>query len=159
LDIKNSAETKLFRHYFSPQKQSIKNQSMKNTTKIFVLLLLTVIASSCFKKIKEDLGTPTGVTLLGIVTVEALKNKNGFTLVLNKSDIKPGKTYDLKSSTGVFTFLNDGTYYVPNTGTLEITKFTDNKIVEGKFNFEGAAVGSVSKRMTATGTFSVSIIL
>jgi hypothetical protein len=149
---------------------------MKNTTKILVLFLLTVVASSCLKKIKEDLtpsgtasivvngttvdlGTPTAVTLFGIVTVEALKNKNGFTLVLNKSDIKAGKTYDLKSSTGIFTFLNDGTYYVPSTGTLEITKFTDNKIVEGVFNFEGAAAGSVSKRMSATGTFSVSIIL
>ncbi len=140
---------------------------------MFVLALTT---SSCLKKIKEDLtpsgtasiiangttvdlGTPTGVTLLGIVTVEALKDKNGFTLVLNKADIKAGKIYDLKSSTGVFTFLSEGTYYVPNTGSLEITKFTDNKIVEGKFNFEGNAVGSVSKRMTATGTFSVNIIL
>lgn len=149
---------------------------MKNTSKILVLFLLAIVASSCLKKIKEDLtpsgtasivangttvdlGTPTAVTLLGIVTVEALKDKNGFTLVLNKADIKAGKTYDLKSSTGVFTFLSEGSYYVPNTGQLEITKFTDNKIVEGKFNFEGNAVGSVSKRMTATGTFSVNIIL
>lgn len=149
---------------------------MKSTTKILILLLVTVVASSCLKKIKEDLtpsgsasitangttvdlGTPKAVTVLGVVTVEALKDKNGFTLLLNKSEIKTGKTYDLKSSTGVFTFLNDGTYYVPNTGLLEITKFTDNKIVEGKFNFEGAAVGSVSKRMTATGVFSVNIIL
>ncbi|WP_435355842.1 hypothetical protein [Emticicia sp. SJ17W-69] len=149
---------------------------MKNTTKVLILLLVSVLATSCLKKIKEDLtpagsasitangttvtlGTPTAVTVLGVVTVEALKDKNGFTLILNKSDIKVGKTYDLKGSTGFFTFLNDGTYYVPNTGLLEITKFTDNKIVEGKFNFEGAAVGSVSRRMTATGTFSVSIIL
>ncbi|WP_394994211.1 hypothetical protein [Emticicia sp.] len=148
---------------------------MKTTSKILILFLLSLIATSCFKKLKEDLtpdgtasivangtivdlGKPTAVTLLGVVTVEALKNKSGFTLLLNKTDIKAGKTYDLKSSTGVFTFLNEGTYYVPNTGSLEITKFTDNKIVEGKFNFEGAAVGSISKRMTATGTFTVNII-
>ena len=148
---------------------------MKSISKILILFLLSLIATSCFKKLKEDLtpagtasivangtivdlGKPTAVTLLGVVTVEALKNKSGFTLLLNKTDIKAGKTYDLKSSTGVFTFLNEGTYYVPNTGSLEITKFTDNKIVEGKFNFEGAAVGSISKRMTATGTFTVNII-
>ena len=148
---------------------------MKTTSKILILFLLSLIATSCFKKLKEDLtpdgtasivangtivdlGKPTAVTLLGVVTVEALKNKSGFTLLLNKTDIKAGKTYDLKSSIGVFTFLNEGTYYVPNTGSLEITKFTDNKIVEGKFNFEGAAVGSISKRMTATGTFTVNII-
>lgn len=149
---------------------------MKNTSKILVLFLVTFIASSCFKKLKEDLlpsgtatliangtnvslGTPTAVTLLGVVTIEANKDKSGYTILLNKSDIKEGKTYDLKSSTGVFTFQHDGTFYSPSTGTLEITKFTDNKIVEGKFNFEGNAVGSTSKKMTASGTFSVNIIL
>lgn len=149
---------------------------MKNTTKILVLFLVTFIASSCFKKIKEDLipsgsatliangtnvslGTPTAVTLLGVVTIEANKDKSGYTILLNKSDIKEGKTYDLKSSTGVFTYQHDGTFYSPSTGTLEITKFTDNKIVEGKFSFDGNAVGSTSKKMTASGTFSVSIIL
>ena len=149
---------------------------MKSTKKILVLFLLTFVASSCFKKLKEsvmpsgsasivangtsvDLGKPTAVTLLGVVTVEALKDKNGFTLLLNKSDIKAGKTYDLKTSTGVFSFLYDGAYYSPSTGTLEITKFTDNKIVEGKFNFDGSVVGVSSKKMTASGTFSVNIIL
>ncbi len=148
---------------------------MKNTTKI-LLLFLAVSFSSCLKKITENitpagtasitasgttinLGTPTAVTLLGVVTVEALKDKNGFTLLLNKTDIKTGKTYDLKSSAGVFSFIYEGTYYSPSTGLLEITKFTDNKIVEGKFNFEGSAVGSVTKRITASGTFSVNIIL
>ena len=149
---------------------------MKSTKKILVLFLLTFVASSCFKKLKEsvmpsgsasivangtsvDLGKPTAVTLLGVVTVEALKDKNGFTLLLNKSDIKAGKTYDLKTSTGVFSFLYEGAYYSPSTGTLEITKFTDNKIVEGKFNFDGSVVGVSSKKMTASGTFSVNIIL
>lgn len=149
---------------------------MKNTTKILVLFLVALVMSSCFKKLKDDLtpsgsatliangtnvslGTPTAVTLLGVVTIEANKDKSGYTILLNKSDIKVGKTYDLKSSTGVFTFLHDGTYYSPSTGTLEITKFTDNKIVEGKFSFEGNAVGSTSKKMTASGTFSVNIIL
>lgn len=149
---------------------------MKNTAKILVLFLVALVMSSCFKKLKDDLtpsgsatliangtnvslGTPTAVTLLGVVTIEANKDKSGYTILLNKSDIKAGKTYDLKSSTGVFTFLHDGTYYSPSTGTLEITKFTDNKIVEGKFSFEGNAVGSTSKKMTASGTFSVNIIL
>ena len=149
---------------------------MKSTKKILVLFLLTFVASSCFKKLKEsvmpsgsasivangtsvDLGKPTAVTLLGVVTVEALKDKNGFTLLLNKPDIKAGKTYDLKTSTGVFSFLYEGAYYSPSTGTLEITKFTDNKIVEGKFNFDGSVVGVSSKKMTASGTFSVNIIL
>ena len=148
---------------------------MKNTTKI-LLLFLAISCSSCIKKITENitpagtasitasgttinLGTPTAVTLLGVVTVEALKDKNGFTLLLNKADIKTGKTYDLKSSAGTFSFIYEGTYYSPSTGLLEITKFTDNKIVEGKFNFEGSAVGSVTKRITASGTFSVNIIL
>ena len=149
---------------------------MNSTTKILVLFLLTFVASSCFKKLKEsvmpsgsasiiangtrvDLGKPTAVTLLGIVTVEALKDKSGFTLLLNKSDIKAGKTYDLKTSTGVFSFLYDGAYYSPSIGTLEITNFTDNKIVEGKFNFDGSVVGVSSKKMTASGIFSVNIIL
>ncbi len=149
---------------------------MKKTSKVLILFMISLVATSCLKKITENivpsgtasiisngttfnLGTPTAVTVLGVVTVEALKDKSGFTLLLNKSDISTGKTYDLKSSTGVFTFLSEGTYYVPNTGSLEITKFTDNKIVEGKFNFEGSAVGSVSKRMTASGIFSVNIIL
>lgn len=149
---------------------------MKNTPQILVLLILILSVSSCFKKLKEDLtpsgsatliangtnvslGIPTAVTLLGVVTIEANKDKSGYTILLNKSDIKEGKTYDLKSSTGVFTFQHDGTFYSPSTGTLEITKFTDNKIVEGKFSFEGNAVGSTSKKMTANGTFSVNIIL
>lgn len=149
---------------------------MKNTTKILVLFLVALVMSSCFKKLKDDLtpsgsatliangtnislGTPTAVTLLGVVTIEANKDKSGYTILLNKSDIKEGKIYDLKSSTGVFTFLHDGTYYSPSTGTLEITKFTDNKIVEGKFSFEGNAVGSTNKKMTASGTFSINIIL
>lgn len=127
-----------------------------------VLFLVALMLSSCFKKLKEDLlpsgsatliangtnvslGTPTAVTLLGVVTIEANKDKSGYTILLNKSDIKEGKTYDLKSSTGVFTFLHDGTYYSPNSGTLEITKFTDNKIVEGKFSFDENTVGSTSK--------------
>lgn len=149
---------------------------MKNASKILVLFVLTLFVSSCFKKLKEDLtpsgsatliangtnvnlGTPTAVTLLGVVTIEANKDKSGYTILLNKADIKAGKTYDLKSSTGVFTFQHDGTFYSPSTGTLEITKFTDNKIVEGKFSFDGNAVGSTSKKMTASGTFSVNIIL
>jgi hypothetical protein len=149
---------------------------MKNTPQILVLLILILSVSSCFKKLKEDLtpsgsatliangtnvslGIPTAVTLLGVVTIEANKDKSGYTILLNKSDIKEGKTYDLKSSTGVFTFQHDGTFYSPSTGTLEITKFTDNKVVEGKFSFEGNAVGSTSKKMNANGTFSVNIIL
>ncbi len=149
---------------------------MKNTPKILVLFLVALVMSSCFKKLKDDLtpsgsatliangtnvslGIPTAVTLLGVVTIEANKDKSGYTILLNKSDIKEGKTYDLKSSTGVFTFQHDGTFYSPSTGTLEITKFTDNKVVEGKFSFEGNAVGSTSKKMTANGTFSVNIIL
>jgi hypothetical protein len=149
---------------------------MKSISKVFILCLFTIIASSCVKKIIDDilpsgsasivangntinLGKPTAVTLLGVVTIEAMKDKNGFTLLLNKSDIKTGKTYDLKSSTGVFTFLYDGAYYSPSTGTLEITKFTDNKIVEGKFSFDGSVVGISNKKMTATGTFSIDIVL
>ncbi len=148
---------------------------MKNTTKTLLLFLFAVSFSSCIKKIAEsitpagsasitasgttvNLGTPTAVTLLGVVTVEALKDKNGFTLLLNKTDIKTGKTYDLKGSAGTFSFIYEGTYYSPSTGLLEITKFTDNKIVEGKFNFEGSAVGSITKRITASGAFSVNII-
>ncbi len=105
---------------------------MKSTPKILVLFLVALVMSSCFKKLKDDLtpsgsatliangtnvslGTPTAVTLLGVVTIEANKDKSGYTILLNKSDIKAGKTYDLKSSTGVFTFLHDGTYYSPST--------------------------------------------
>lgn len=151
---------------------------MKNTSKILLLVFISFVASSCFKKLKEkitptpsgtasivangktiDLGKPTAVTLLGVVTVEAIKDKNGFTLLLNKSDIKAGKTYNLKSSTGVFSFLYEGAYYSPKTGTLEITNFTDNKIVEGKFSFDGSVVGVSNKTITASGTFSVDIIL
>lgn len=149
---------------------------MKNTPKILVLFLVALVMSSCFKKLKDDLtpsgsatliangtnvslGIPTAITLLGVVTIEANKDKSGYTILLNKSDIKEGKTYDLKSSTGVFTFQHDGTFYSPSTGTLKITKFTDNKVVEGKFSFEGNAVGITSKKMTANGTFSVNIIL
>ncbi len=149
---------------------------MKNTSKMLVLVLLTFIASSCLKKIVDSvapsgsasivangtsltLATPTAVTLLKVVTIEAKKDNSGFVIILNQADISAGKTYDLKSSTGVFTFFSEGTYYSPNTGSLTITKFTDNKIVEGKFNFDGNAVGSTTKKMTATGTFSVNIVL
>lgn len=149
---------------------------MKNTSKVLALILMTLLISSCFKTLKEELlplgsatliangmnvslGTPTAVSLLGVTTIQCNKDKSGYTILLNKSDIKEGKTYDLKSSTGVFTFQHEGTFYSPNTGILEITKFTNNKILEGKFNFDGNAVGSTSKKMTASGTFSVIIIL
>lgn len=151
---------------------------MKNNSKILLLVFVSLVVSSCFNKLKEkitptpsgtasivadgktiDLGKPTAVTLLGVVTVEAIKDKNGFTLLLNKADIKTGKTYDLKSSTGVFSFLYDGAYYSPSKGTLEITNFTDNKIVEGKFSFDGSVVGISNKSISATGTFSINIIL
>ncbi|AFK01847.1 hypothetical protein Emtol_0694 [Emticicia oligotrophica DSM 17448] len=149
---------------------------MKNYSKIIALLLtISLVTTSCFKKIKEellpsgsatliangtsvDLGTPTAITALGVVTIEANKNKSGYTILLNKTDIKAGKVYDLKSSTGVFTFFHEGTYYSPSTGNLEITKFTDNKVVEGKFSFDGNAVGNTSKKMTASGYFSINII-
>lgn len=144
-------------------------------SKFLLFFLVAVSLSSCFKKLKDSvtpegtakivfdgksvtLNTPTAVTLLGVVTIEGKKDKSSFTILLNKADIKTGKSYDLKSSTGFFTFIYEGTVYLANSGTLDITNFKDNSIVEGKFNFEGTPVGKTTKT-TISGEFSAKIVI
>lgn len=147
---------------------------MKKSQSILILFVLSFLFSSCLKKVldvtpdgdatmtidgkKTTLKTPTSVSLMGVVTITAGDTKNGYTIILNKADIKAGKQYDLKNAVGFFTILYEGDAYIPSTGTLEITDFKDNKIVEGKFTLDGNRV-TKKEDVSFSGNFSVKIIL
>lgn len=59
---------------------------------------------------------------------------------------------------GVFPFLYDRAFIRQVKAHLKIN-FTNNKIVEGKFSFDGSVVEISNKTISVTGTFSIDIIL
>lgn len=102
------------------------------------------------------------VTLFGSLVLTADRNDgSGFAMSFIGTEPKVGK-YNLPSNNanafGGISYTNeDGEMaFIPESGILEITKFRDNRVVEGKFEFEGTDFNG-NKVSVKNGKFDVTI--
>lgn len=155
---------------------------MKKIQKYAIIALTGVLFASCLgRAIGPTVGESKGsmsadingkswkaqevdaITLFGSLLMTGDRNDGssfGFTFL--GTALKEGK-YDLPSDTqtglsGVaFTDDNERTF-TPVSGTLEITRFRDNRVVEGKFEFEGTDFNGNTVSIK-NGKFDVTIAL
>lgn len=134
---------------------------MKNIKKYALIALTGILFASCLgRAIGPNAGESRGsltanvdgsswksqdvtaVTLFGSLILTGDRNDDSnFSITFLGSEPQVG-TYTLPSEgenilSGI-TFTNkDGESYIPVSGELKITKFRDNSVVEGEFEFEG----------------------
>lgn len=159
---------------------------MKNFKKYALIALAGVLLNSCIgRAIGPDVGESRGsftadidgrswraqdveaVTLFGTTVVTGERNDGSiFSISFLGAEPEEG-VYELPvtpTSTllgGIsYSSKTDGneTVFIPTSGTLEITRFRDNRVIEGKFEFEGTDLNGNTVSIE-NGEFDVTISL
>lgn len=152
---------------------------MKKIKNYALIALIGVLFTSCIgRAIEPNIGESTltadvdgqvwrsqdasAITFLGSFVLTANRNDgSGFSMTFLGSEPKIG-VYNLPEDTqtifGGMTYTEkDGEItYLPESGTLEITRFRDNRVVEGKFEFEGSDLNG-NEVSVKNGKFDVTI--
>lgn len=154
---------------------------MRKNQKYILIALMGVLFSSCIgRAIGPNAGESRGsltadvdgkswkaqdvsaVTLFGSLVLTADRNDgSNFSMTFLGAEPKVG-IYNLPADTqqifsGMsYTDKDGGITFTPESGTLEITKFRDNRVVEGKFEFEGTDFNG-NKVSVKNGKFDVTI--
>jgi hypothetical protein len=154
---------------------------MKSFQKYMIVALTAILFASCLSRAigptaGESRGSLTAdvdgkswkaqdvsaATLFGSLVLTADRNDgSGFAMSFIGTEPKVGK-YTLPSNNanafGGISYTNedDAMVFIPESGILEIIKFRDNRVVEGKFEFEGTDFNG-NKVSVKNGKFDVTI--
>lgn len=104
----------------------------------------------------------SAVSLFGslVVTADNGDESIGITLIL--TEIKQGQTFDLSTSSGSslvgISYSNKDHSFTSKSGELKITKFNDNKVIEGNFDMIGTDFNG-NEIAISKGEFEANIVL